>query len=556
MPSHLARLLAPNLNSRRDPPTAPWSITLAIALRRSKASKPITAAQPLGLFLCYETNSLYLSCSFLTSRPTVEVSLSVAIRLFSVLMLGFVASDHLPSSFKAAAAAQLLGNLSALSTRFLEKDFQQSEKLAIVYATPPLSPSAQRTAREQSIATLKGQTGMDSNDHRRQRPTNPSGYPSQQSLLQTSPQYSSAERFRNPQLPAQSPTSAPTQVRSGNIQGYSYQYGESSGFAESSIQAAPVQAYPAQYGQDTTTQRLQQPYQQYGSNIMYNVPAQSQQAPQSPYESVQPYSQQRGQASAVEALQNLGVPQQYFVPGQEGPTSAPNVAMAAPNVQGQYAPIQTYTSQSPVGREPLSAGYVGGMSDPSQSSSSGAYGGQASYSATTAADMDTAYAQYETELRRTFEAIRDGRIAEAGRLVVNISDWLLTNAELLGMEIQRRGERMGLRLTIGLVRDDEPMYAQRLKMWDEFNTCWLSVLQKQREMTQEMVDTGQQPQPPQSLMDTEFMEGMGKEIVRLCDMMEKHGLVDYQMGVWEEEIITREYLNSLSGEYSMLILQL
>lgn len=39
------------------------------------------------------------------------------------------------------------------------------------------------------------------------------------------------------------------------------------------------------------------------------------------------------------------------------------------------------------------------------------------------------------------------------------------------------------------------------------------------------------------------MERMGRELVRLCDSMERHGLVDYQMGVWEEEIIngTRPY---------------
>jgi hypothetical protein len=34
---------------------------------------------------------------------------------------------------------------------------------------------------------------------------------------------------------------------------------------------------------------------------------------------------------------------------------------------------------------------------------------------------------------------------------------------------------------------------------------------------------------------------MGKEIVRLCDIMEKHGLVDYQIGVWEEEIVASQY---------------
>ena len=30
---------------------------------------------------------------------------------------------------------------------------------------------------------------------------------------------------------------------------------------------------------------------------------------------------------------------------------------------------------------------------------------------------------------------------------------------------------------------------------------------------------------------------MGKEIVRLCDGIERHGLVDYEYGVWEEPII-------------------
>jgi hypothetical protein len=77
-------------------------------------------------------------------------------------------------------------------------------------------------------------------------------------------------------------------------------------------------------------------------------------------------------------------------------------------------------------------------------------------------------------------------------------------------------------------------------MWDEFNTCWLSILQRQKEMVTEIIATGQRPELPQSVMDYDFMETMGKELVRLCDMMEKHGLVDYQMGVWEEEIITRK----------------
>lgn len=53
-----------------------------------------------------------------------------------------------------------------------------------------------------------------------------------------------------------------------------------------------------------------------------------------------------------------------------------------------------------------------------------------------------------------------------------------------------------------------------------------------------MLDAGQPPPPPQSLIPEEFLEKMGHDLVRLCDAMERHGLVDYQMGVWEEEIIS------------------
>ena len=97
-------------------------------------------------------------------------------------------------------------------------------------------------------------------------------------------------------------------------------------------------------------------------------------------------------------------------------------------------------------------------------------------------------------------------------------------------------------LTIGLVRDDENHYQQRLMLWEEFNNCWLTTLQRQKDMTQEMISAGQRPQPPQSLIEYDFLEKMGTQLVKNCDAMEKHGLVDYQMGVWEEEIIASQCL--------------
>ena len=81
-------------------------------------------------------------------------------------------------------------------------------------------------------------------------------------------------------------------------------------------------------------------------------------------------------------------------------------------------------------------------------------------------------------------------------------------------------------------------HAEHVQLWDEFNTCWLAVLQHQKELTQRMLETGEPPVAPQSLISEESLENMGSELVRLCDTMEKHGLVDYQVGVWEEEIIS------------------
>jgi hypothetical protein len=57
-----------------------------------------------------------------------------------------------------------------------------------------------------------------------------------------------------------------------------------------------------------------------------------------------------------------------------------------------------------------------------------------------------------------------------------------------------------------------------------------------------MLESNQRLGQPRSVLEYEQMENMGKELIRLCDNMEKHGLVDYQMGVWEEDIIDRKCL--------------
>jgi hypothetical protein len=85
----------------------------------------------------------------------------------------------------------------------------------------------------------------------------------------------------------------------------------------------------------------------------------------------------------------------------------------------------------------------------------------------------------------------------------------------------------------GLTVDEVALHGDRIRLWGEFNTAWLGIFQKQKDM----LESGQRIQPPQSLMSQDFINKMAKDLIRMCDAVEKHGLVDYQYGVAEEQII-------------------
>jgi hypothetical protein len=61
-------------------------------------------------------------------------------------------------------------------------------------------------------------------------------------------------------------------------------------------------------------------------------------------------------------------------------------------------------------------------------------------------------------------------------------------------------------------------------------------------MMEEYLRTGHGPQAPKTLIEDDYLLKMGNEVVRQCDVFEKYGLVDYQMGVAEEEIIASKYV--------------
>ncbi|KAI9679074.1 MAG: hypothetical protein M1829_001744 [Trizodia sp. TS-e1964] len=350
--------------------------------------------------------------------------------------------------------------------------------------------------------------GMEDNDRQR-RQIDPPGYPvparvgsightpSRQPSLA-----SNVDRYgRPPLIPSRSPTSGVNTTRATDYGNY---YPEVSHFSGSPLPTGSL--YQPTYPQE---QQRSQQFPQYGSNIMYNVGQASTQ--NTSYDPVQQYSARQ---SAIDALPTaFNASAQYFVGGESGSPS--NTALPT---QPPFPSLSYSQQQHPVSRSGLAQPYSSGMGEIPHSGPSDVLDEPDYVQA--APNYDDAYNQYQNALKRTFENTRNGHLTEAGQSLVEISDWLLSHA-----------------VELGLVRDEEELHGDRIKLWNEFNICWLSALQKEKDMLQDLLDNGQSPHPPQSIIRQEFLEKMGRDLVRLCDNMERHGLVDYQMGVWEEEII-------------------
>lgn len=84
----------------------------------------------------------------------------------------------------------------------------------------------------------------------------------------------------------------------------------------------------------------------------------------------------------------------------------------------------------------------------------------------------------------------------------------------------------------GLSQDDATLHDERIKLWNDFNHAWLALAFQQKTM----MESGQQLGRSQRLMSEDTVKKMGDELIRLCDGIERHGLVDYQYGVWEDQI--------------------
>ncbi|KAI1355017.1 hypothetical protein F5Y01DRAFT_222631 [Xylaria sp. FL0043] len=278
-------------------------------------------------------------------------------------------------------------------------------------------------------------------------------------------------------------------------------------------------AYPTDYAQDS---RQTQGYNAYNTSMLYNVPQAGTQG--TVYDTSQQFPSR--QAAGLQMMPpDVAAP--YF-------PSEPTNAAATAGLQPQTASSSTSTvyQQSPVDQRILQQTYPGNIASMSGMAQAGTseqvveeqeYATTASAPASTAAAaaastaaMGEAYDQYQNALGDVFTNIQNGVLQTASESLLGVSEWLLSKV-----------------VELGLTGDDEALHQDRVKLWRDFNHAWLSLFQKQRDM----LDSGVPPQRGQSLVSEEYLRKMGNDIVRLCNNIERHGLVDYECGVWEELII-------------------
>ncbi|KAF7957581.1 hypothetical protein EAE96_003155 [Botrytis aclada] len=296
-------------------------------------------------------------------------------------------------------------------------------------------------------------------------------------------------------------TGSPSMSRGvGQAPAYGYGGYEPTSNFSTGIPPNPMQ-YPSNYPPD---QRQQQGFSDYNTGLMYpnNV---TQQTPQN---NIYDGSQFQGrQPASMQMIPDVAAP---FI--QNDPTSTPATQNYASS--NSSTPYQQH-QQSPGDRTTLI-----------QQSYSGSVGLGAMAQAPGTADgmdagnlqpqnphvMEEAYSTYQTALKQIFKNIIDLRLAEAGSSLLEVSEWLLGHVTEL---------------------DEAALHADRIQLWNEFNAAWLSIFTRQHDF----LESGQRKQEHQTLMSLDFLNKMGTNLTRLCDSVEKYGLVDYQYGVGESQII-------------------
>ncbi|CAF3446925.1 unnamed protein product [Fusarium graminearum] len=301
------------------------------------------------------------------------------------------------------------------------------------------------------------------------------------------------------------PASLATPSSSGRGMGaagnYSSYYSEPSASFPTANMPGTAIAYGSEYGHDSRQQ--QQGFGGYGTaaTMMYNV---AQPNPQNPVYDAQHFSSRQ---PAGLQMMTPDVASTYFA-SETGSAAGPSLHQSAQSSSGSANVYQQSNAMSYASNNMSS---VNAMPQPT-----------ASADVSMAEDHDYAegaleekWVSYQRQLGSIFQDISDGSLESASETLLSVTSWLLSQVADLGLNL-----------------DDTNLHADRIQLWNDFNHAWLGLGQQQIDL----MASSQQLSRAQSLVSKAMIKKMGNELIRLCDGIERHGLVDYQYGVWEDQI--------------------
>jgi hypothetical protein len=160
--------------------------------------------------------------------------------------------------------------------------------------------------------------------------------------------------------------------------------------------------------------------------------------------------------------------------------------------------------------------------------------------------LEEKWVSYQRQLGSIFEEILNWSLESASETLLSVTSWLLSQVADLGMyytvhgTVEGDGRKPELTTVActGLNLDETSLHADRIQLWNDFNHAWLGLGQRQIDL----MTSSQQLSRTQSLVSKAMIKKMGNELIGLCDGIERHGLVDYQYGVWEDQITAGEQI--------------
>ncbi|KAJ1940347.1 hypothetical protein FBU59_003840 [Linderina macrospora] len=133
-----------------------------------------------------------------------------------------------------------------------------------------------------------------------------------------------------------------------------------------------------------------------------------------------------------------------------------------------------------------------------------------SYVSVNSSQLLSSLSEIQDEIKRVFAGINAGRILESFDILSKVTDAVVVSCEALGLATEK------------------PIIEtfDRKGFWLLLNRCWLVSLQHVSAAKSE-----------QDRLREEHIVHLQQSVVHWGDALEKYGLVDYEMGFWESDIM-------------------